>query len=133
MELPAPLTPQMEQTRGIRRVAQEDRREAGWISLYGIEPILFDVLDDARRLLAADFEEIGQLAPAAAFFLSNLLKSQAETIGSCLALLLFVAQPQFLQALQFLVVSAEHFACRGHILPRRHLQVTEPAHRRGLN
>src|SRR5260370_12234912 len=53
MELPATLLPGGEQARAFRIVIDENGNESSGIRLGRVEAVFLDVLDDARRLVAA--------------------------------------------------------------------------------
>src|SRR5438270_8321334 len=99
VKLAAPRAPEVKQPPGLAVVADQDGRQSGRVSLDRIEAVLLDVLDNARRLLAADLEKIGQLAATDAALLALALDARAKAVGVCGLLLFQVAQPKPFQGL----------------------------------
>src|SRR5437762_10727506 len=108
MELLAPLLPPLQQSGPLGRIVRQDRGEAGGVGLGRIEAVFLDVFDDARRLLAADAEQVRQLTSGDASLLAEFLHARAEAVAiDLLVLLLFTAYPELPQGLQFVLVAAQ--------------------------
>src|SRR5258708_2679753 len=74
MNLLAPLPPELQNPLAQLLIVREHGDQPGRIRLGGVEAVFLDVLDDARRFLAADAEEIGEFAAADALLLAKLFE-----------------------------------------------------------
>ena len=132
MKLRAPLAPQVQQAVALGRLAGEQGRQPGRVGLGRVEAVLFDVLDDAGGLLAADLEEIGHLATADAPFQAQAFEPRAEAVRLRFRLPALVARPELLQLLYLLLIAAQGVGGAGDLGPGRHFQIAQPPRRRRL-
>ena len=132
MKLRASFPPGGEQGGAFGGAGSQERGEAGRIRLGRIKTVLLNVLDDPRRLLAADAEQVGQFPTVDSVLFAQPVQVRAEFVRQQSGLALLGATPHTFESRQFPVLT-QLPNDGGDFRPGRQLQVAQAAHGGGTH